>query len=282
MPSLEKSIEFMRVACDVWSLGYDQGQRWNVYDGGECDCSSLVITALKKGGFDTGYASYTGDMSYNLTRRGWKRLPANLSTARPGDVLLSDAYHTCMVISGKGWDARIAQASIDENGNIIGGKAGDQTGRETNTRGIYTYSKGWNCILRYTAAPEPAPAPSGKLDVDGILGRLSITEWQTQLGTEADGIVSGQTLINRQYLTALTSVMWGGEGSLMVMAMQRRIIRDGISVGAEGADGYLGQGTVMGLQRWLCSKGYKVAVDGYLGPDTAKAVQRSLNDGKWR
>ena len=281
MPNLKGAIEFMRVACDVWSLGYDQSNRWDIRDGGECDCSSLVITALKKGGFDTGYASCTGDMSYNLTRRGWKRLPANLSTARPGDILLNDAYHTCMVISGKGWDSRIAQASIDENGNIMGGKSGDQTGYETNTRGIYTYSKGWNCILRYTKAPEPTPAPSGKLDVDGILGRLSITEWQTQLGTEADGIVSGQTLINRQYLPALTSVMWGGEGSLMVRAMQRRIIRDGVSVGSDGADGYLGQGTVLGLQRWLSLKGYAVEVDGYLGPQTAKAVQRSLNDGAW-
>lgn len=281
MANLNGAIEFMRVACDVWSLGYDQSNRWDIRDGGECDCSSLVITALKKGGFDTGSASYTGDMSYNLTRRGWKRLPADLTTARPGDILLNDAYHTCMVISGKGWDSRIAQASIDENGNIMGGKAGDQTGYETNTRGIYTYSKGWDCILRYTKAPEPTPAPSGKLDVDGIIGRLTITDLQTQLGTEPDGAVSGQTLINRQYLPALTAVMWGGEGSLVVRAMQRRIIRDGFSVGAEGADGYLGQGTVMGLQRWLCSRGYKVAVDGYLGPETAKALQRSLNAGAW-
>lgn len=282
MPDLKGAIEFMRVACDEWSLGYDQSNRWDVKDWGETDCSALVITALKRNGFKVGEATYTGNMSYWLTRNGWKRLAPDLSKARPGDILLNDTYHTCMVISGNGWDAKIAQASIDENGNIMGGKAGDQTGYETNTRGIYTYSKGWDCILRYTDSPAPAPAPSGKLDVDGILGRLSITEWQTQLGTEADGIVSGQTLINRQYLPALTSVMWGGEGSLVVMAMQRRIIRDGISVGAEGADGYLGQGTVMGLQRWLCSKGYKVAVDGYLGPETAKAVQRSLNDGKWR
>jgi hypothetical protein len=41
-------------------------------------------------------------MSANLTKRGWTRLPADLSTARPGDILLNDNYHTAAVISGKG------------------------------------------------------------------------------------------------------------------------------------------------------------------------------------
>lgn len=279
MPNLKGAIEFMRRACDDWSLGYDQSNRWDVRDWGETDCSALVLTALKRNGFDIGDATYTGNMSYNLTRNGWKRLSPDISKCKPGDILLNDYYHTCMVISGYGWNARIAQASIDENGRISGGKAGDQTGLETNTRGVYTYSKGWDCILRYEGAPEPTP--TGKLDVDGWLGRLSITEWQRQLGTTADGFISGQALINRQYLERLSMVEWNGGGSLMVEAMQRRIIRDGVSVGSDGADGYLGQGTVLGLQRWLSLKGYAVEVDGYLGPQTAKVVQRSLNDEAW-
>lgn len=279
MPSLDGAIAFMRRACDDWSLGYDQSNRWDVKDWGETDCSALVITALRKNGFGVGEATYTGNMSYWLTRNGWKRISPDISKCKPGDILLNDYYHTCMVISGYGWNARIAQASIDENGRISGGRAGDQTGLETNTRGVYTYSKGWDCILRYEGAPEPEP--TGKLDVDGWLGRLSITEWQRQLGTTADGFISGQALINRQYLERLSMVEWNGGGSLMVEAMQRRIIRDGVSVGSDGADGYLGQGTVLGLQRWLSLKGYAVEVDGYLGPQTAKAVQRSLNDGAW-
>ena len=40
---LTKFCEWMYTACAVWSLGYDQYQRQNIYDGGECDCSSLVI-----------------------------------------------------------------------------------------------------------------------------------------------------------------------------------------------------------------------------------------------
>lgn len=282
MPDLKGAIEFMRRACDDWSLGYDQSNRWDVRDWGETDCSALVLTALKRNGFDIGDATYTGNMSYNLTRRGWKRLSPNISTCRAGDILLNDANHTCMVISGKGWDARIAQASIDERGRITGGQAGDQTGYETNTRGVYTYSQGWNCILRYEGSPAPEPTPSGKLDVDGIGGQLTLREWQRQLGTPVDGIMSGQVLINRPYIWAFTMVEWGGEGSQLVEAIQRRIIADGFSVGADGADGIMGQGTVFGLQTWLCAKGYKVVIDGYAGRDTVKGVQRSLNDGKWK
>lgn len=41
---------------------------------------------------------------------------------------------------------RIGHASIDENGNASGGRAGDQTGKELCTRDWYT--KGWNVLLR--------------------------------------------------------------------------------------------------------------------------------------
>lgn len=53
------------------------------------------------------------------------------------------------MVSGCGWDATIAQASIDERGQAHGGAGGDQTDHETSTRGVYTYWAGWDCILRY-------------------------------------------------------------------------------------------------------------------------------------
>lgn len=149
MPNIAKACERMRYWCEDGNLGYDQSNRWDIRPGGETDCSALVIHVLREAGFDTGDASYTGDMSYNLTRRGWKRLPADLSTARPGDILLNDSHHVALVIGGNGWEATIGQASIDEHGRASGGASGDQTGRETNTRPIYEYSRGWDCILRY-------------------------------------------------------------------------------------------------------------------------------------
>lgn len=282
MASIKKAIEFMRVACDEWSLGYDQYQRWNVWNGGECDCSSLVITALRKAGFDTGSASYTGDMSSNLTRRGWKRMAFRLADVRPGDILLNDTHHVCMVISGNGSEARIAQASIDERGRATGGATGDQTGHETNTRGIYIYRYGWNCILRYTKEDPPKPTPSGKLDVDGVLGVKSITAWQEQLKTPIDGVVSGQWSPNRVYYPALVSVTFEADGSALVEKLQRKIY----ALADPGDfDGLLGYNTVKALQTWLTKKGYKVGTygaDGVLGADTAKAIQRALNGGAFK
>ena len=41
----------------------------------------------------------------------------------------------------------IGSARIDENGNITGGKIGDQTGKEVSTQNFYVHKKGW-LILR--------------------------------------------------------------------------------------------------------------------------------------
>lgn len=270
----------MRVACEDWSLGYDQSNRWDIRDGGECDCSSLVIWALKAAGFDTGPASYTGDMSAALTARGWKRLPFSILDVKAGDILLNDTYHVCAVISGSGESATIAQASIDERGRATGGAAGDQTGGETNTRRVYTYSRGWDCILRYEggegATDTGTEAVSGILDVDGYVGPKTVAEWQRQLGTEQDGVVSGQALLYAKAYPRLTSVTYEGGGSQLMLAVQKR-------VGVPDPTGVIAGGTVCMLQGWLVLHGYSCASDyaGQLGETTAKALQRSLNDGKW-
>lgn len=145
MPSTQELIERMTFWCLDADLGYDQSNRWDIRPGGECDCSSLVIFALREAGFDTGSATYTGDLSDNLTRRGWSRITPD-GNPQPGDILLSDKNHVG-VWTGTG----IAQASHDEHGNITGGQSGDQ-GNETNIVSYYDYP--WNCYLRYMAEPQ--------------------------------------------------------------------------------------------------------------------------------
>lgn len=46
----------------------------------------------------------------------------------------------------------IGSARIDENGNISGGKAGDQTGKECSTQDWYLHNKGWVVIRAKTAS----------------------------------------------------------------------------------------------------------------------------------
>ena len=142
MASVQTLIERMRYWCDVADMGYSQADRWDFNpNGGNCDCSSLVIHWLQEAGFDTGGATYTGNLSGELTARGWVRLP-NDGNPQPGDILLNDADHVAVYIGG----GLLCQASISEQGTADGAP-GDQTGGETNTSGYYNYP--WDCYLRY-------------------------------------------------------------------------------------------------------------------------------------
>lgn len=142
MGSVQTFIDRMRYWCDDADLGYDQWNRWDFEDGGECDCSSLVIHALNEAGFDTGNATYTGNMAGELIPRGWSKVPNN-GNPLPGDILLNVTDHVAVWLGDC-----LAQASIDENGDIAGGQGGDQSGWETNTRSYYNYP--WDFYLRWT------------------------------------------------------------------------------------------------------------------------------------
>lgn len=150
--SIQKLIDRMIYWCETVSLGYDQSNRLDFRDGGETDCSALVIYALNEAGFETGSASYTGNMRSNLTARGWK-VVTNNGKPQAGDILLNDVNHVAVYIGG----GKLAQASIDENGRITGGQGGDQTGRETNISNYYNYP--WNCYLRWTGANDTGNTP---------------------------------------------------------------------------------------------------------------------------
>jgi len=272
MPSLSKFCERMRYWCEDANLGYNQNDRWNFNNPGNCDCSSLVIHCLQEAGFDTGSASYTGDMSDELTARGWQRLPFSLSSVRAGDILLNDIHHVCAVIAGAGSTATVAQASIDESGHATGGASGDQSGRETNTRQVYTYWAGWDCILRWSGGGDSA----GTLDVDGYVGPRTVTEWQRQCGTTTDGTVSGQMADCAGWYPRMSAVTFEATGSELMRVVQER-------VGVPNPTGIISRGTICHLQGWLVLSGYDVGGDsaGMLEAGTAKALQRSLNDRRW-
>lgn len=144
MGSIGAFCDAMRWAADSDQVGYSQSDRWGVVFYGDglynADCSSLVIQALRYAGFDTGDASYTGNLSENLCARGWERLRPGVAL-QAGDILLNDGNHVAAWLGDC-----LAQASIDENGNIAGGRRGDQTGAEVNTRSYYNYP--WNAVLR--------------------------------------------------------------------------------------------------------------------------------------
>lgn len=262
MASVGILINRMRYWCAAANLGYSQADRWNFNpSGGNCDCSSLVIHCLREAGFDTGSATYTGNLSSELTKRGWKRLPAN-GNPQPGDILLNDVHHVAVYLGG----GRLAQASISERGTAYG-KAGDQTARETNIRAYYSYP--WNCYLRYGGV---SSASAGALAVDSNVGPATVRKWQQVMGTSVDGIISGQQVPDgRTYARpAIDSsvVRYGNGGSDLIRAVQRRL--------GCGTDGLLGPATIKAIQAH-----YGLAQDASFGPATARALQSALNQGRF-
>lgn len=126
------------------SHGYDQIRR----QGPDFDCSSLLINSFEVAGLPVkeAGATYTGNMRAAFVKCGFEAIKyRNGMTLIRGDVLLNEKHHTCLYLG----DFRIVQASINEKGTTTGGKTGDQTGREIATGAFYTYSKGWDYVLRY-------------------------------------------------------------------------------------------------------------------------------------
>lgn len=81
-------------------------------------------------------------------------------------------------------------------------------------------------VTPVASPPPPAPAktnPHGRplLKVDGLLGPDSIGEWQAQMGTPVDRVIST-----------------GKDGSSLVRAVQRKLIAAGFPCGRAGADGF--------------------------------------------
>jgi cell wall-associated NlpC family hydrolase len=150
--AIQDAVKIIKTACTQWSLGYDQTNRLDFRDGGETDCSALVILICEQAGLLPGNdirknigATFTGNMRANFKARGWRVLPTPPKTKlQPGDVLLNDADHTAMYVG----NGKLAQASIDETDKgVKGGASGDQTGRETQVLSYYNFP--WSCVLRY-------------------------------------------------------------------------------------------------------------------------------------
>ena len=172
------------------SHGYDQANRW----GPDYDCSSLVITAFKKAGVPL-TCTYTGNMLSDMLAHGFKNVTSSINLVtgaglQPGDVLLNVAHHTAMYIG----NGILVQASSNENGGIVGGKTGDQTGAEIATRSYFNFP--WNYILRYsegsstpaqTTTPTSTQKPSGEIQNGIYTVKLGDTLWALAVRFYGDG-----------------------------------------------------------------------------------------------
>lgn len=259
--------------------------------GGDRDCSSAVVTALRAVGVNTFGASYTGNMREQLLKTGlfgWRKM--GVKSAQRGDIYLNEKCHTAVCVSPYG-SARgdlLAQFSISEKGTVTGTK-GDQTGRESNIKAYYSYP--WDGTL-YWIGDGKALGGSNTEVADNTVPSLGDTryfgpkmakELQRQLGTTADGVISGQWPANERYLWAcdrgVIEYAKGGVGSDVVRALQDKVgCRVYPPVGGVQAR-QMGSGTVYKHQQWLIANGISCGssgADGYQGRDTNVAIGQAL------
>ena len=118
--------------------GYNRGDR----DGQDFDCSSLVCRALRAAGFAAPYPSFsTRTMGEWLLNNEFAWHSGTAGVQR-GDILWK-VGHTAWAASAD----TIVEASIDEDGNIVGGSPGDQTGWEIHVTNMNRYQ--WLGYYRY-------------------------------------------------------------------------------------------------------------------------------------
>lgn len=179
MSKVENAIKWMENAANDNSHGYDQKYRWG--ERGDYDCSGAVITAWRQAGIDVKAhgATYTGNMYSGFLKAGFKNVTStvNLATGaglKRGDVLLTPYKHTAMYCG----NGKEVEASINEKGKAVGGRPGDQTGREFLIRAYRNLP--WRYVLRYpeaVSAPVTANKPTGTKSIDEIAAEVVAGKW---------------------------------------------------------------------------------------------------------
>lgn len=259
--------------------------------GGDRDCSSAVVTALRAVGVNTFGASYTGNMREQLLKTGLFGLrKMGVKSAQRGDIYLNEKCHTAVCVSPYG-SARgdlLAQFSISEKGTVTGTK-GDQTGRESNIKAYYSYP--WDGTLYWLgdgktlngSNTEVADNTVPSLGDTRYFGPKMAKELQCQLGTTADGVISGQWPANERYLWAcdrgVIEYVKGGVGSNAVRALQDKVGCKVYPVVGGVQARQMGSGTVFKHQQWLIAQGISCGssgADGYQGRDTNVAIGQAL------
>ena len=245
--------ERMAAACEAGcangNIGYDQNQRntlhtlakANGYDlaaVGKCetDCSAFMTVCAIAAGVTA--LEYTGNAPTTSTMR------AKFTATGAFSALTASKYLTGTAYLKRG-DILLAPGS--HTAMVLG----------TDTSAV-------------------APSGGAKLTVDGRLGMPDVAALQRWLGTEVDGIISGQSAKYKKSWPTVTdnACKWTGGKSPMVKALQRRIgvgspdcvlgpataramqtflIRQGFSCGASGVDGIFGAASTQALQLWLNS-----------------------------
>lgn len=204
---VDRLCYWMDLFCRVWSVGYSQPDRWDIYDGGEGDCSSLTYEALWRADLlkrPSNYKTtthYTGTIHKDCVGAGFTAYKPNGRPKR-GTVLLKTG-HVAVCINDSG---TIAEAYASEYGTVDG-NPGDQTGWETREVS-YSYTNKWEWYLVPPASAYTSAAPSTE-EVDVI--QIGPKMYRAYNSINGDHLLT----VNRSEYDALVKSGWKGEGEAM-------------------------------------------------------------------
>ncbi len=150
-------------------IGYDQSQRDSWHDAKytkiiknkEADCSSATLGLVKMAGYpiDLSGQHNTSNAAQLLKAAGWKIVSyTGKSQCKAGRVFITPGHHMNIATS----TTQMYNVGIDERGKASGGKAGDQTGKESRYEGFFNYP--WRYVAippdEGKAAAKPKPSAS--------------------------------------------------------------------------------------------------------------------------
>ena len=181
------------------SHGYSQANRYGTLEGGDFDCSSLVIYCYHRAFLEAGIsptpqnagASYTGNMLAGFTRCGFKALRDDHGSGlQVGDILLNEAKHTSIVCSLNPVKVVNARGDID-------GVAGDSTGTEIRIQPYWSFP--WDWVLRYEPKDTEVDSATNSSTVGQQMADKIIANrwWPTlKLYSKGEWVKVLQTLLN--------------------------------------------------------------------------------------
>lgn len=178
--------------------GYSQANRYGTLDGGDFDCSSLVIYCYHRAFLEAGIsptpqnagASYTGNMLAGFTRCGFKSFRDDHGAGlQVGDVLLNEQKHTAIVCSLNPVKVVNARGDID-------GVAGDSTGTEIRIQNYWSFP--WDFVLRYDPKAPVESVPESNTVGQQMADKIIAQRWwpTLKLYSKGEWVKVLQTLLN--------------------------------------------------------------------------------------
>lgn len=220
MSKIETATKWMENLANNPAHGYDQANRWG--EKGDYDCSSAVITAWQTAGVPvkSGGATTTHNMRAVFLKNSFKDVTSTINLAtggglKRGDVLLNTANHTSM-FCGNG---KQVYASKNENGQVLGGKPGDQNGKEILIANYYNFP--WNHVLRYNGVDDIYVVGKKYQFLQNITlfkgsnvksGWVMYTDIPVSRRSEYAKGASGEAMVKKDYRQTAKDVFRGSDG----------------------------------------------------------------------